>query len=81
MDMFSSERQLNDAEQAQKPEVQGGGGEQHPENDGGSAHIAARAILRVPAVLLHLLRLEGENGFFVPGEFLIHRQRGHLSTK
>lgn len=78
---FSSERQLNHTEQAQKPEVQGSSGEQHPENDGGSTHIAARAILRVPAALLHPLRLDGENGFFVSGEFLIHRQRGHLSTK
>lgn len=68
-----SERQFNNTQKTQQPEVQGSGGEEHPENDGGGAHIAARAILSAATTLLHPLCLEGENGFLVPGEFLIHR--------
>ena len=76
-----SEGQLDNAQQSQQPEVQGCGGEQHPKNDGGGAHIAARAVLRTTATLLHLLILEGENGFFIPGEFLVHSLRVQHSTK
>lgn len=61
--------------------MQGGGGQQHPKDDDRGAYIAAWAIACAAATFLHLLILDGENGFFISGKLLVHVLRVQHSTK